>query len=92
MTIILYPASASRIIVSLKTPGSTTFMLILFRSKTAFVAFFFSELQKCFQLALLLTSSLTILGTTAGVSEDNTPARLKDCPTVDQEAKFEGQL
>ena len=47
-------------------------MLILFRSKTAFVAFFFSELQKCFQLALLLTSSLTILGTTAGVSEDNT--------------------
>ena len=41
-------------------------MLTLFRSKTAFVGHFFSELQKCFQLALLLTRSLTILGT-AGI-------------------------
>ena len=38
-------------------------MLILFQFKTAFAGHFLSELQKCFQLALLLTRSLTILGT-----------------------------
>ena len=38
-------------------------MLFLFRSKTAFVSRFFSELQTCFLLALLLTLSLIILGT-----------------------------
>ena len=38
-------------------------MLILFQFKKAFVGHFLSELQKCFQLALLLTRSLTILGT-----------------------------
>ena len=37
--------------------------LILFRSKWAFVGHFFEELQTCFQLALSLTRSLTILGT-----------------------------
>ena len=37
-------------------------MLILFRSEMAFVGYFFSELQKCLQLALLLTRSLTMLG------------------------------
>ena len=36
------------------------------RSKTTFVDHFFSGLQKFFKLALLLTRSLTILGT-AGV-------------------------
>ena len=40
-------------------------MLILKRSKMAFVGYFFSELQKCFQLALMLTRSLTMLGTKA---------------------------
>jgi len=30
-------------------------MLSLFQSKMAFVGLFFSEVQKCFQLALLLT-------------------------------------
>ena len=38
-------------------------MLILFRSKVAFVGLFFSVLQKYFQLSLLLMRSLTILGT-----------------------------
>ena len=38
-------------------------MLSLFQSKMAFIGLFFSEVQKCFQLALLLTYSLTILGT-----------------------------
>lgn len=41
-------------------------MLILFRSKAAFVGHFLSELQKRFQLALLRAHYLTILGT-AGV-------------------------
>ena len=41
-------------------------MLILFRSKTAFVGHFLSELQKRFQLALSRAHYLTILGT-AGV-------------------------
>ena len=38
-------------------------MMILFRSKVAFVGLFFSVLQKYFQLSLLLMRSLTILGT-----------------------------
>ena len=38
-------------------------MLILFRSKRAFVGHFFGKLRTCFQLALLRTPSLTILGT-----------------------------
>ena len=50
-----------------------------FRSKTAFVGHFFSELQKCFQLPLLLTPSLTILGT-AGIWTDNL------CPQSDENA------
>ena len=50
-----------RITVLLKTPGSTTLPCCLsqFWSKTSFVGHFFSEQQKCFQLTLLLTRSLT---------------------------------
>jgi len=39
-------------------------MLILLQFKTAFVGHFISELQKCFQLTLLLTHPLAILGKT----------------------------
>ena len=47
VTIILYPASPSRIIVSLKSPGSTT-MLILFRSKTVLLAIFSQSCKSVF--------------------------------------------
>ena len=62
--ITLYPAIPSRIIVLLKTPG---FFGVPGGGISASVNFgfcwpFFSELQKCFQFALLLTRSLTILG------------------------------
>ena len=72
VVIILYPASRSRIIVIIiKNSGiNNSSMLILFWSKTAFVCHFFPELQKHFQLTLLVMLSLTIL-CTAGVGPDS---------------------
>ena len=66
--VILFPASPSRIIVLLEAlvQERQRFRVNFFRSKTAFVAHFLSGLHECFQLPLLLTHSLTILGT-AGI-------------------------
>ena len=64
--IILYPASLSKILSTnnnycfIKNYRNNSSMLILLQFKTAFVSCFFSELHKCFQLALLLA----ILGKT----------------------------
>ena len=70
--VILYPASLRRIMILLikNSRINKSSMLILLQFKKAFAGHFYSELQKCFQLALLMTHSLTTLGT-AGKRTDS---------------------